>query len=203
MGLLSAFLLSALLAAASAPPRLTSGALPPPVPSNIVGGGEVLLEVDVDAQGRVADVRTLRDTTPYTALLRRAVAGWTFSGATRTPVLVAGVFRPPTVAGPTLGEVPRDVAAPTRGTPHPEGLVPPAYPVQASGDAAVLIEVALGPTAGAQLTVRQGPPLFDAAAVDAVRKWTWSGLAEPAYAYVVVSFRTPVATPPGSLAIPR
>src|SRR5918994_6367357 len=86
--------------------RFKGGQLPAP-PAPTVGGGEVLLEVALDAGGNVVAVRTLRDTPPYTEALRTAVGSWTFEPARDArgsgvpcAVLVAGSFPPPPPVGP-------------------------------------------------------------------------------------------------------
>ena len=56
------------------PARLASGSVPERQPVQAVGGGEVLLELAVDDDGAVVRVATLRDTPPFTELLRAAVA---------------------------------------------------------------------------------------------------------------------------------
>ena len=129
--------------------RFKDGAFPEP-PAHNVGGGEVLLEVAVDAGGRVTSVRTLRDTPPYTEAMRRAVGGWTFEPAREAQasrpslVLVAGSFRPPTATGPAAGQPPADAAAPSAGVPFPVTAVPALYPPQARADAQVLVEMTVG-----------------------------------------------------------
>lgn len=187
------------MAAQPAPARFKSGSLPAPSGAT-VGGGEVLLEVEVGEAGNVAAVRALRDTPPYTEALRRAVRGWTFEpaqgaqGSIPSTVLVAGSFRPPTMAGPAIGQAPIDVAAPAAGTPFPTTIAPALYPPHAQGDAQVLVEIAIGAEARPATRVVLGARGFDDAALQAAGQWRFRPGA--GIAYVVFGFRQPVTAPP-------
>jgi hypothetical protein len=118
---------------------LRGGALPA-IPVMAVAGGEVFLEVAVNAEGRVSAVKPFRDTPPFTDTLTAAVKSWSFEPATdaaippagqsidertRRPaaskVLVVGLFRPPALFAATLGEPPKDVGAPAEDVPAPAG----------------------------------------------------------------------------------
>src|SRR5712691_2806493 len=104
-----------------------------PAPT-VTGGGEVLLEVSVDVAGAVFGTRVLRQTPPFTDLLRQAVRQWRFQPAVEdgravpSRVLVAGLFRPPTLVGPAVGATPKDVAQRAADVPFPVEIVPPALP---------------------------------------------------------------------------
>jgi TonB family protein len=180
--------------------RFKAGTLPEP-PAHNVGGGEVLLEVALDAGGRVTAVRTLRDTPPYTEKMRAVVGSWTFEPARNAPgegtpslVLVAGSFRPPTSIGPAAGQPPKDVAAPSPGVPFPVTTSPALYPPQARGDAQVLVEVTVAGDGTPSAQVVRGAPGFDAAAVQAAGQWRFRPT--PGRAYVLFGFRQPVGTLP-------
>ena len=62
-------------------PRLREGGLPARIPEAF-GGGEVVLEVMVDASGAVTRVERLRLTPPYTEVLAQSAAAWRFEPAT-------------------------------------------------------------------------------------------------------------------------
>ena len=135
--------LSGLLALDSfEPARYESGELFTQPPMTL-GGGEVLLELGVAASGEVSEVTVLRTTPPFGDLLAQAVRGWRFSPAREvqeepdvlvdvdSKVLVVGFFRPPTFYNaPVRGEVPVDVAPPSREVPFPTTMVAPLYPPQ-------------------------------------------------------------------------
>ncbi|HZT76060.1 MAG TPA: TonB family protein [Vicinamibacterales bacterium] len=184
------------------PARYRSGAIPA-VPAMVVGGGQVLLEVAVDFDGRVDAVVPLRTTPPFTAAVTGAVRTWHFSPATETEpvaskVLVAAVFRRPALNGPTLGQQPVEVGAASDAIPFPMTIREPAYPPMASGSAVVLVEAHVdrdGRIADA-VTIRSQPP-FDDAVRQALRGWTFRparlrGTPVDAFAYIVFGFAVPV-----------
>jgi TonB family protein len=208
------------------PAQLRDGALPP-IPLQAIGGGEVLLEVGVDSDGAVTAVRTLRATPPFTDLLAEAVQAWRFVPAERevppleaaapeprprepvdSKVLVAGMFRPPSISTPTIGEAPQDVGLASVDIPLPIATVMPPYPPLALDSGIVLVEVlvdTLGDVADVWV-IRSAPP-FDELAMEAVRLWKFQparldGMPVESLAYVVVAFRQPV-TSPGTAPPPR
>lgn len=184
------------LSAQPVSPRWKLGTLPP-LPDPSVGSGEVLLEVPIDAGGRVGAIRTLRDSPPYTEALRSAVMGWLFEPArdggkpVAGAVLVAGSYRPATVIGPALGEPPRDVAAAGPGVPFPLKTVPAPYPPLARGDASVLVEITVGADGIATPRVVRGAPGFDDAALQSAREWQFRPAPAGGQVYVVYGFRRP------------
>jgi TonB family protein len=192
------------------PARLRQPVLPA-MPIQAVAGGEVLLDVAVNASGRVASIDPLRTTPPFTDALVSAVRGWIFQPAEErvegTPpstrqvasrVLVAAVVRPPTLNTPTLGEPPRDVAQGSPAVPYPVRTIPPLYPPLARDSGTVLLELDVDDRGGVTGTaVVRSSPAFDAAAIDAARRWTFrparvDGRTVPSLVYVVLVFRQPV-----------
>jgi hypothetical protein len=194
-------------------PRLHAGAQVPLSPPLAIGGGEVVLNVTVGANGRVTSVEPVRDTPPYGDRLAGAVRGWTFDAAralvrgslqaSEGRVLVIGVYRPPQVyTSPAPGEPPRTAGDVAAELPAPTVIaMPTAYPPRATRDGAVLIEIELTAAAVAVAHRVMSPPsAFDDAALDAVRQWrfdfprTRTG-AERLYVYGVVGFREPITQP--------
>jgi TonB family protein len=197
------------------PARLRSGKVPP-IPVTAVSGGEVLVDVDVSSEGVVTRATPLRSTPPFTDLLLDAVRPWQFFPARETVdperagageptsrvaiqsnVLVAAVFRPPSLHAPTLGEPPKEVAG-SNVLPFPLAMIPPLFPPAAASNGVVLLEVHV--TAAGSVddvgVINSAPP-FDDAAVNAVRQWHF----RPAqvrktlvatYVYVIIGFRVPV-----------
>src|SRR5262245_5479518 len=124
-----------------------------------VGGGQVLLEVSVSSTGAVSDVKVLRETPAFTQRMVQSVRTWTFTpaeseipegrrkpgGPTKeaidTQVLVAGVFRQPSVIGATLGEPTREVAKNSAAIPFPLSAATPTYPPGTMAPGVVLVEV--------------------------------------------------------------
>jgi TonB family protein len=219
---LSGLLLSAgALLALAAPPSFSPATLisgsPPPIPIEAVGGGEVFLELGVTESGQVDRVTPLRVTPPFVEPLTAAVQAWLFKPAldvpsttppsgsnpparrpVRSSVLVAGVFRPPALFGPTLGTAPANVAQPSDAIPGPLTTATPSYPPLAQGDGVVIVEVTVDATgAPTNATVVTSSPAFDSAALDAARRWAFRpaqshGTPVTGVVYLVFGFRQPV-----------
>jgi hypothetical protein len=191
------------------PTSLVTRVVPPPIPVQATGGGEVLLEVSLGSTGTVAGITVLRDAAPFTQPFRQAVAGWRFApdAATRVPggrVLVAGSFRSPVLleAGP-LPSPPADLpASPT--VPVPVRWLRPAYPANAVGDAVVILQASVGADGSVgDLTTVYGATPLASAAVEAARQWRFrpasvGGAPVEAVAFLVFGFRQPFvpAAPP-------
>ena len=206
----------ALVAAAGFhPAKYRDGALPALPPPTVVGGGEVMIELDVTSAGEVRGAKALRTTPPYTAALIDATRTWRFTPAevenenpTPAPgepkwkavdstVLVAAVIRAPALIGPTLGDTPRDVGSESDSTPFPFSTTTPLFPPLARDAGIVLIETTIDvrgePTNN---RVVRSSPSFDKAALTAVSQWRFRaarilGSTTPTLAYVVVGFRQP------------
>ena len=201
---------------ADTPALFESGNIPTlSVMSVEVGGGEVLLEVSVDRTGAVSGIKPLRETTTFTERMIQAVKSWHFTpseaeipparrkpgGPTTEPVetkvLVAGVFRRPSVIGVTLGEPIRDVDTASPEIPFPTSLVTPTYPAGTMSPGVVLVEVRVnsrGDVSEAKIRIpAQG---FDSAALNTARQWQFrpskpAGSNAPSVAYIVFGFPVP------------
>ncbi|MEZ5292716.1 MAG: energy transducer TonB [Vicinamibacterales bacterium] len=202
---------------ALSPARYVAGGLPM-IPPQAVAGGEVLLELNVTAEGRVSGVTAIRQTPPFTAALMMAVRGWTFEPAqdvavppagapvdltTRRPaastVVVMGLFRPPSLFTGTLGQPPETVARSSDAAPAPTGqAVMPLYPPNAMFDGVTMAELSLSATGALDATtIVRSAPGFDQPTLDAVRTLSFRpplvhGRPARAYAYVVAAFRQPL-----------
>ncbi len=197
------------------PARFLSGDLPAQ-PLMVVGRGQVLLELHLDAAGSVTNVVPLRSTPPFTDLLANAAREWQFTPARETDgeppalvaietrVLVAGLFRPPTTYDtPSRGEVPEDVASASEEVPFPTTIAPPLYPPTAPPHlgAVVLVEVEVGEdgTVDNSRSIRS-PGGFESVSTDAARQWKFrparrAGSPVRSFAYIVFGFRDPVTSP--------
>ncbi len=159
------------------PASYRSGELPVQ-PPQVTGGVEVLLELTVGNDGKELKGHTLRSTPPFTELLVDAVRLWKFHPAedrgdeVESAVLVAGLFRPPTLMGPAAGEPAKDVTPPSSLIPMPYTIVAPDYPPGALADGVVLVEVIVerDGTVDAARVLRSSAA-FDRAATDAVLQW--------------------------------
>jgi TonB family protein len=196
------------------PARYVSGDLPS-IPVLAVSAGEVFLELRVAADGHVDAIRTLRTTPSFTDPVIKAVRGWRLrpaaeivpppGGQPEAPprpvagsVLVAAMFTPPALTGPTLGQPPQDVASASPDTPMPMVATPAVYPARAVGNGTVLVEVTIdGAGALTDARVVVSSPAFDAAAMAAAKSWSFlaahrNGDRVQAHAYLVFGFQQPI-----------
>jgi TonB family protein len=181
-----------------------------------VAGGEVFVEATVTNTGRVGALTTLRTTPPFTQSVLDTVRGWQFqpaeqmipkvpgdsrsrlTEAVESKVVIACVFRPPTLNSPTIGQPPKDVQPATDDVAVPLSTVTPPYPPLALSGGTVMVQVTVdvnGHVASAT-TVRSAPG-FDESALTAARQWTFRparihGRLEETFAYIVFAFRQPV-----------
>lgn len=199
------------------PARLRSGKVPP-IPVTAIGGGEVLVDLDVSADGAVTRATPLRSTPPFTQFVLKAVGDWKFFPArdvanadrartgeptsrvaVQSNVLVAAVFRPPSLRAPTLGEPPKDLSSGTHVLPFPLAMIPPLFPPKAVGNGVVLLEVRVSANGAVDdVGVINSAPPFDDASIKAVRQWQFRpsqmhGTPVPTIVYVMLGFRVPVA----------
>jgi TonB family protein len=200
----------------SVPALFKSGTIPTlSVMSVEVGGGEVLLEVSIDRTGAVTAMKPLRETATFTERMTQAVKTWQFTPAeadipmvrrkpggptteaVETKVLVAGVFRRPSVIGVTFGEPIKDVAAASDDIPFPTSVVTPPYPPGTMSPGVVLVEVrvdASGNVTDAKLRIPSAG--FESAALSTARQWKFrpakpGGGAAASVAYIVFGFPVP------------
>lgn len=198
------------------PARYVAGAAPE-VPVMAVGGGQVFLELSVDESGGVAAIKPLRTTAPFTDYATTSARDWYFTAAeddvlqrlagggqrlvriaAPAKVLFASVFRAPVLNGFTLGEIPRDVAAPSPEIAWPINTVLPPYPPLALESGVVLLEAYVGADGAiSRIKVLRSSPAFDAAARDALRQWLFRparrhGANVPTFVYVAFGFPMPV-----------
>jgi TonB family protein len=198
------------------PAQLRSGTIPG-APVTAIGGGQVVLELSVDRDGRVTAATPLRTTPPYTETLLRAVSDWQFKPAeddvpsadtsagekstrarVETKVVVAALWLPPSLLVPTHGEAPRDVAPASAQVAFPLTSIAPAFPPRAYGGGVVMLETRVEITgAPGDIKVVRSTPPFDEVAAAAVRQWRF----RPArvrdknvatLVYILVGFRVPV-----------
>ncbi len=173
------------------------------IPIDAVGGGEVFVELDVSEQGAVTGTTPLRTTPPFTEYVIEAVQDWRFTPAkdgapVASSVMVAAVFRPPALTGPTLGTRPVDVGRASSSLPVPRDTPMPPFPANAHSSGVVLLEVLVASTGAVEnaRVVRSAPP-FDDAAMKTVRMWHFNaaqrgGVTVSSVAYVMFAFRPPV-----------
>jgi TonB family protein len=202
-------------AAGITPPRLVTGAAPP-MPIMVLAGGQVFLELTIDADGHVAGVTTLRTTPPLTALVSAATRSWHFDPSVSTietvtdtirfwlktgrlgKVFVGAIFRPPSLAGATLGTAPADAQAADSETPYPIVVKTPGFPPAAFGAGIVLVELQVEADGSvSDACVLESAPPFDEVAIDAARAFHFrpakiGGVPVRAYAYILFGFPVPI-----------
>jgi TonB family protein len=194
------------------PARYLGGG-PPGLAPMAVGGGEVVLEVSVASTGRVENIKPIRTTPPFTQMLVERVRGWRFAPATEDPlgpdgkpagrravaskVLVAALFRAPTLLTPTQGETPATVSAASNDVVYPSQMIEPPFPPDARFGGVVMIEARIGPTGiiNEARVIASSPP-FDEPAMQAARQWRFypAQIKDNAdsFAYLVFGFPQPV-----------
>jgi TonB family protein len=202
------------------PARFRAGA-PPMLPALAVGGGEVFAELQVNRDGRVTGVTPLRTTAPFDELVLSSVRSWLFypaeddlASVTGTPgvtrartavashVLVAALFRPPVLLGPTLGEPPSSAGRASGDIPYPLQTTMPGYPPTARDRGVVMLEAIVDRTGlVTDVKVIESAPPFDEPAMDAARQWVFRpanirGLPASSSAYLIFGFQAPVTGPP-------
>jgi len=201
---------------ADTPALYQSGAIPTlSVMSVEVGGGEVLLEVSVDKTGAVTAMKPLRETATFTERMTQTVKTWRFepaladipasrrkpggpaTEAVETKILVAGVFRRPSVIGITLGEPIKDVGTASTDIPYPTSLITPPYPPGTMAPGVVLVEVRVDASGNVtEAKIRVPSPGYDSAALSTARQWKFrpakvGGSGAASVAYIVFGFPTP------------
>lgn len=186
-----------------------------------VGGGEVVLELTVGADGSVTGSRPLRHTPSFTERIQGMSSQWRFTPAEalvelrdRRPngpltqpieskVLVAAIFRPPTFFTPTVGEAISEVANPSDDVPFPLSISRPLFPPNVVNAGVVLIEARVnGSGAVTSAVVKISGPGFDEVALDAAKQWRFrparvGGVFVPSLVYLIFGFPMPVTTIPG------
>jgi TonB family protein len=107
-----------------------------PYPAGGQGDATVLLELEIDRDGRVSSAVLIEGEEPFAAQARRAALGWTFTPARRGDVTVAARIR----ARVTFHqEPPADAAGPT--VTGPGGAPPPTTTAPAPPESGVSLEV--------------------------------------------------------------
>ena len=192
------------------PPRLVTAELPQLPSPTVAGGGEVVIEATVDSNGSLSRPVLMRSTAPYSQLILDAITRWRFrparavgadgtEGTVEGSVVIAAIYRPPTLFnGPTIGERPTPLAAGSGNAAVPVAMVSPLHPPLAITEAVVVYEILID-EAGQIREARSITPQpgFDEAAFSALRQWkflpaSYRGRPAPTTAYAVFGFRTPV-----------
>jgi TonB family protein len=191
--------------------RYVSGG-PPGLAPMAIGGGQVIVELSITPFGSIERARTLRSTPPFTQMVLDALNSWRFTPAIDDPigrdgkpqgprnvaskVVVAAIYRPPALQGPTLGERPQNVAAAAADVAFPTSMPEPLYPVTAPFGGVVIVEARVS-AAGAVTEARVVSPAapFDQSSLEAARQWRFRGAelnGADSYAYLIFGFPQPI-----------
>jgi TonB family protein len=180
---------------------------PPALPLMATTGGEVLLKASVTPAGFVQSVDVLKHSPGFSEALQAAVRRWRLGppGPGEDPsgrqVLVAGMFRPPTLMDVATPAPPGPLSADSAAVPIPTRWERPPFPPRAVGDGIVILEASVGTDGSVEdMAVVLGSPAFDSAARDTARRWVFrpavrEGQPVESVAYLVFVFRQPL-TPP-------
>ena len=162
-----------------------------------------MVELVVDARGRVTEVLDIQDVEPFTELVRESVKGWSFAPArergrrVESRVLVAGLFRPAMLLFPKP-EVRKEPEREPDSVPFPTAVAVPPYPPNLVGSATVLVEAEVDSKGAVEATrIRGDSSGFDDVASSTARDWAFRparrGDGEvPAVVYLIFKFRQPV-----------
>jgi TonB family protein len=189
------------------PPRLVRGEVAA-APWNVVSGGIAACDVLVDERGAVVRAELVQDVPPYGLQLREDIlSSWRFEPARENGrpmgahVLVLGLFLPPMLQMPAPERPLYKTTKAPETLPWPTDVVVPPYPPNVIGSGKVIVETDVSEQGGvASARVLSPPGAFDAAALEAIRGWTFrpaalAGRPLASRAFLVVSFvgTTPLA----------
>lgn len=197
-------LLMAALAAGDRQPARVSQASLQGFSFEVRSAGLVVVDAAVDAKGAVQEVRVLKDVAPFGTLLHDSVGTWTFTPAQKdgaavpSHVMVAAFFRPAMLVFPAPPKPPVLERPDGERIPYPTAIAVPPYPANATGSAAVFVEVQLDTTGAVASAQVVGPSSgFDGAALQAAQGWSFDpavgGDAQPraTVGYIVFVFQQP------------
>jgi len=168
-------------------------ASPPHAPMDTVASGIVILEGAVNPQGRLTDIRMIHGMPPFIQPSLQAVRDWTFAPVQGSPhVSVTFFYR----ARNIFPDSPYEFNLRNPSCALPIHVVNPGYPINAIGEGSVILQVHTDPQGVVEgVDVIRSVPSLTEAAVQAVRRWTFTGDG-PATGVVVISFLRPVLPKP-------
>ena len=176
---------------------------PPRHPMQTVETGLVVLDMDIDPDGKPSHVEMVQGMAPFVEPSLESVRQWIFQplekGQGAVPATVVFLFRARTVLPDrpvTLNLTPEPPDF--DGPPRPMTITDPGYPLQSAAEGVVILQLLIDSRGRVQKTevIRDIPSLTTTAA-HAVSQWrfrpaTHAGNAAPGTAFAVVSFLRPV-----------
>lgn len=204
---LAIMLMTLLIAPSDVTPTRLREVSKPLVPPQLYGQCKLLFEASVDETGRVSTVVPL-SREPLSAVVVAAVERWRFDPALTTGearpqrVLVAAVFRPPTLMNvePSV-EPPPEASALAGDLPAPTSMPAPSYPANALGGDTVVVEAKIGADGSVASARAVGrATAFDGVSIAAARQWRFRPARDagpvPRLAYMIFGFAAPALSPP-------
>ncbi|HSC28989.1 MAG TPA: energy transducer TonB [Vicinamibacterales bacterium] len=183
-----------------APARLVQAETPPLSPL-AVGWTSTVAVALVDASGTVARVSGDSLTEDVEQVVRR----WQFRPASvgrqpvASPVLVIGLFRPPSIRDATKPPDVVRLTAPLAGdTPRPVNGPAPPYPPRGTGSGVAIVEILVGEDGRPhEVRIAASAGGFDSVALDTARQWSFrparrDGEAVAGTVCLIFGFRQPV-----------
>ncbi|HUL74775.1 MAG TPA: TonB family protein [Vicinamibacterales bacterium] len=162
-----------------APAQFRSGELPA-IPVLAVRGGALILDVAVGRDGSVRGIKVTQSTLQFADAVIATVKSWRFrpAGEAASPVdstvLVAVVFRPPSMYAPSTTAPTKDDGSAPKDAPFPLRIVTPSAPPRAGTPGVALVEVRVGANGAVSgLKIVRSAPGFDDAVIQAARRWTF------------------------------
>src|SRR5262245_34362549 len=175
-------LLAVMTTAQEAPPKVAGTDVPPPKRTRLIlpeyppeaqergQHGIVILELTIDTQGKVADVRVVRSIPPFDDAAITAVKQWEYEVTRVDGKPVSVLLTVPITFALRVPEVTRQ-----EGIPELRAGTSPLYPKDGRGSARVVLEVTLAPEGHvAESQVVSGESPFREALLQAVRIWRFA-----------------------------
>ncbi|HET7295008.1 MAG TPA: TonB family protein [Vicinamibacteria bacterium] len=178
------------------PPKRTRLVLPvyPPEAQEKGQHGIVILELRIDVQGKVSDVRVIRSIPPFDAAAITAARQWEYEVTRVEGKPVSVLLTVPITFALRVPEVSRQ-----EGVPELRGGVSPVYPKGERGSGRAVVDVTLSPEGQiAEMEVVSGDGAFRDALLQALRTWRFAA----PQAGTLVSFRVEADFEPGKRDVP-
>jgi outer membrane biosynthesis protein TonB len=200
--LVRSFILLILLVDVPFGPRL-SIAPPPRVPLNTVETGFVVLDMDIDANGKTSRIETAQGMPPFVEPSLDAVRQWVFEPSPKpqltVPITAVFLFRAQTLLPDRAFAMNVPTETPAGDTPpRPLTITDPGYPVQSEAEGVVILQLQVDANGRVHHTdVVRDLPSLTRTATRVVSQWTFepamhAGKPIPGVAIAVVSFLRPV-----------
>jgi TonB family protein len=176
---------------------------PPRPPMQTVEAGLVVLDMEIDPNGKPSRIETVQGMAPFVQPSLDAVRQWEFQplkkGQAAVPATAVFLFRARTVLPdrPVTVKLPPQ-SSPGDSVPRPATIIDPGYPVQSVAEGVVILQLQIDSRGRVGKTeIINGIPSLTRTAANAVSQWKFApamprGKAVPGTAFAVISFLRPV-----------